>query len=77
MQLAYSLPHCGLIIRDAAMFDGTSAPRFRADSGVKDDRVVAVGDLGGAADQEVIATGRELPSSHKSRSAIGDAECCF
>jgi N-acyl-D-amino-acid deacylase len=52
---------CDLIIRDATLFDGTGAPRSTGDVGVTGDRIVAVGDLGGAtADREVIATGRAV-----------------
>ncbi|MBX9699485.1 MAG: amidohydrolase family protein, partial [Acetobacteraceae bacterium] len=52
---------CDLIIRDATLFDGTGAPRSTGDIGVSDERIVAVGDLGGAtADREVIATGKAL-----------------
>ncbi len=52
---------CDLIIRDATLFDGTGAPRSTGDVGVTGERIVAVGDLGGAtADREVIATGRAL-----------------
>jgi N-acyl-D-amino-acid deacylase len=52
---------CDLIIRDATLFDGTGGPRRTGDVGVKGDRIVAMGDLGGAsADREVIATGKAL-----------------
>ena len=52
---------CDTIIRDATIFDGTGAPRFKADVGVTGDRIVAVGDLGGlSADREVVATGKAL-----------------
>ena len=52
---------CDTIIRDATVFDGTGAPRFRADVGIKGDRIMAVGDLGGiSAGREVIATGKAL-----------------
>ncbi len=52
---------CDLIIRDATLFDGTGAPRRVGDVGVKGDRIVGVGDLGGAsADREVIATGKAV-----------------
>src|SRR6476620_2967107 len=37
-----------LLIRRGTVIDGTKAPRFDADVGIKDDRVAAVGDLGGA-----------------------------
>src|ERR1700728_1339639 len=52
---------CDLIIRDATMFDGTGAPRFKADVGVTGDRIAAVGDLGDrSADREVVATGHAI-----------------
>ncbi len=52
---------CDLILRDVTVFDGTGADRIIADIGVTGDRIVAVGDLGGAsADREVIGTGRAV-----------------
>jgi N-acyl-D-amino-acid deacylase len=52
---------CDIIIRDATIFDGTGGPRRLGDVGVTGDRIVAVGDLGGAtADREIIATGRAI-----------------
>ena len=52
---------CDLILRDATIFDGTGAPRTRGDVGVAGDRIVAVGDLGGAsAEREVAATGQAV-----------------
>src|SRR5271165_4364193 len=52
---------CDLIIRDATVFDGTGAPRFKAGVGVSGDHIVEVGDLGGAsAAREVTATGKAL-----------------
>jgi N-acyl-D-amino-acid deacylase len=52
---------CDLIIRDATLFDGTGGPRRVGDLGVTGERIVAMGDLGGAsADREVIATGKAL-----------------
>src|SRR5271170_3097555 len=52
---------CDLIIRDATVFDGTGAPRFKADVGVTGDRIIAVGDLGASsAEREVVATGKAL-----------------
>lgn len=37
---------CDMIIRDATVFDGTGAPRFKADVAVTGDRITAVGELG-------------------------------
>jgi N-acyl-D-amino-acid deacylase len=52
---------CDLIIRDAIVFDGTGAPRFKADIGVSGDRIVAVGDLGAAsAERDIVATGKAI-----------------
>lgn len=52
---------CDLIIRDATVFDGTGASRFKADVGVTGERITAVGDLGStSADREVIATGKAV-----------------
>jgi N-acyl-D-amino-acid deacylase len=52
---------CDTIIRDATIFDGTGARRRLGDVGVTGDRIVAVGDLGGAsADREIIATGKAI-----------------
>lgn len=49
---------CDMVIRDGTIFDGTGAPRFKADVAVSGDRITAVGDLGAiSADREVIATG--------------------
>ncbi len=52
---------CDLILRDGTIFDGTGAPRFKADVAVTGDRISAVGDLGSmSADREVIATGKAV-----------------
>lgn len=52
-----------LLIRNAWIVDGTGAAPFRADVAVRGDRIVAVGDLGGAAAMaasEIDASGRYL-----------------
>ncbi|MBV9758316.1 MAG: amidohydrolase family protein, partial [Alphaproteobacteria bacterium] len=74
--------HCDLIVRDATVFDGTGAPRFRADVGVTGDRIAAVGDLGGAtADRELMAEGRALAPgfidahTHDDRAVLCGPEC--
>src|SRR5882762_3191387 len=49
---------CDFIIRDGTVFDGTGAPRFKADVAVTGDRITAVGDLGAlSADRELLASG--------------------
>ena len=73
---------CDLIIRDATIFDGTGAARRRGDVGVTGDRIVAVGDLGGAsADREVMANGKALAPgfidahTHDDRAVMCGPEC--
>lgn len=54
-------PRCDMIIRDGIIFDGTGAPRFKADVAVNGDRITAVGDLGAfSGSREVIATGKAV-----------------
>ena len=51
--------HFDLIVRGGRVLDGTGNPWFRADIGVVDGRIAALGDLAGAtADREIDATGR-------------------
>lgn len=73
---------CDLIIRDATVFDGSGAPRRVMDVGVTGDRIVGVGDLGGAsADREIIATGKALAPgfidahTHDDRAVLCGPEC--
>lgn len=50
--------HFDLIIRNATIIDGTRAPRYSGDIGVRGDAIAAVGDIGNArADTEVDASG--------------------
>jgi N-acyl-D-amino-acid deacylase len=52
---------CDMIIRDATIIDGTGAASRRGDIGISGDRIVAVGDLGGAsADREIMAGGKAV-----------------
>ncbi len=51
--------HFDLVIRNAVIIDGTRAPRFEGDIGVRGGRIARVGELEGArADREVDAGGR-------------------
>ena len=75
-------PRCDTIIRDAIVFDGTGAPRFKADVAMTGDRIVAVGDLGGfAAAREVIAIGKAVAPgfidahTHDDRAVLHGPEC--
>lgn len=73
---------CDLIIRDATIFDGTGGSRRVGDIGVTGDRIVAMGDLGGAsADREVIATGKAVAPgfidahTHDDRAVLCGPQC--
>jgi N-acyl-D-amino-acid deacylase len=51
--------HHDLLIRGGTVIDGTKAPRYDADIAIRDDRIVAIGDLAGATAERVIdASGR-------------------
>lgn len=76
------MPRHDMIIRDATIFDGTGALRFKADVGVTGDRIAAVGDLASAtADHEVIATGKAIAPgfidahTHDDRAVLCGPEC--
>jgi len=47
-----------LIIRNGTIIDGTNGPGFSADLAIQEDRIVAVGTVGGDAGQTIDATGR-------------------
>ncbi len=75
-------PRCDMIVRDGTVFDGTGAPRFKADIAVTGDRITAVGDLGAmAADREVIASGKAVAPgfidahTHDDRAVLCGPEC--
>ncbi len=46
-----------IIIRDAAIFDGSGGEPFQGDVAVERDRIASVGEATGGADREIIATG--------------------
>jgi len=51
--------HYDLLIRNATVIDGTRAPRFQGDIGVRDGKIADVGQLQGArGEREIDATGR-------------------
>ena len=47
-----------LVIRNATVIDGTRAPRFQADIGVAEGKIVEIGSVSGKAKQEIDATGK-------------------
>jgi N-acyl-D-aspartate/D-glutamate deacylase len=47
-----------LLIRNGSVVDGTGAPRFTADVGIRDGRIVEIGRIGGTARQTIDADGR-------------------
>lgn len=73
---------CDLIIREALVFDGTGAQRFTGDVAVNGDRIVGVGDLGGArGQQEVQAQGYAIAPgfidahTHDDRAVLCGSAC--
>src|SRR3954464_9234604 len=55
---AMEKPHYDLIVRNATIVDGTKAPRYSGDIGVRDGVIAAIGRLdGAAADTEIDANG--------------------
>ena len=54
--------HFDLLIRNAQVIDGTGAPRFSADIGVRADRIERVGDLSGASGSTEIDLGGRVAS---------------
>ena len=46
-----------LIIRNGTVIDGTGSPKFKADIGIKDDLIIAIGEVTGSAAREIDASG--------------------
>ena len=53
-----SVPIFDLVIRNATVIDGTRAPRFQADIGVAEGKIVELGSIRGKARQEIDAAGK-------------------
>ena len=49
------MPEFDLLLRDADVIDGSGTPRFRADVGVRNGLIAAVGDLGNASASQVVS----------------------
>jgi N-acyl-D-amino-acid deacylase len=73
--------HFDLLIRNATLIDGTKAPRFKGDIGVRDDRIVHIGPLDKSrADVEIDGSGKiAAPGfidahTHDDRLMLSDAD---
>jgi N-acyl-D-amino-acid deacylase len=73
-----------LIIRGGTVIDGTKAPRFDADVGIRDGRIAAIGDLGGAvaartidATAKIVAPGFIDAHTHDDGAVLVEAEMPF
>ena len=78
------IPDFDLLVRGATVIDGTKAPRFEADVGVRDGRIAAIGDLAGQTAREVIdGTGRVLAPgfidshTHDDQAVLTQADMSF
>jgi N-acyl-D-amino-acid deacylase len=73
-----------LIIRNGTVIDGTKAPRFNADVGIRDGHIAAIGDLASAtAKQTIDATGRIVAPgfidshTHDDQAALSQPQMAF
>jgi len=73
-----------LIIRNGTVIDGTKAPRFDADVGIRDGHIAAIGDLANAtAKQTIDATGRIVAPgfidshTHDDQAALSQPQMAF
>ena len=66
-----------LVIRNGRVVDGTGAPAFKADIGVKDGRIVAVGEVAEPAATQVDAAGKVVAPGFIDPHTHFDAQVCW
>ena len=66
-----------LAIRNAAIIDGTGAPRFSGDIGVSQGRIVAIGEVAGSAAEEIDAQGAVVAPGFIDCHTHYDAQICW
>lgn len=79
-----NFPHYDLLIRGGTVVDGTRAPRFAADVGIRAGQVAAIGDLSGhSADEIIDARGRIVAPgfidshTHDDEAVLSQADMTF
>ncbi len=65
-----------IAIINGTVVDGTGAPGVRADVGITDDRIVAVGDLPERAGRTIDAAGRSSRRASSTRTRTATSCCC-
>src|SRR5262245_58950007 len=66
-----------LKIKNGTVLDGSGLPRFQADVGVRDGKIVAVGKLSDAAKEEIDAQGLMVAPGFIDTHTHYDAQVCF